>query len=172
MTQDKANVLIVDDHQPTRDAIARGLSQFGYKCHSVEGAEDATGMLEVGTFDLMLLDIEMPGKTGLELLPEIHENYPDLAIVMLTGTQDIETGVKAMRDGAFDYVTKPVSLSDLLIRIERALERQTLIKQNSEYHQQMDELVDQLGQRLADPDSTHSPSSGKPDSSHSSMPPA
>ena len=125
MTQANASVLIVDDHQPTRDAITRGLSQFGYKCESVEGAEAAASMLEVGNFDLTLLDIEMPGKTGLELLPEIHERYPDLAIVMLTGTQDVKTGVKAMRDGAFDYVTKPVSLSDLLIRIERALERQT-----------------------------------------------
>lgn len=68
-------------------------------------------------FDLVLLDITMPGKSGIEFLPEIKDNDPDVAVVMLTGIADVSVGVKAMREGAFDYVNKPVSLPDFIIRV-------------------------------------------------------
>ena len=68
-------------------------------------------------FDLVLLDITMAGKSGIEFLPEIKDNDPDVAVVMLTEIADVSVGVKAMREGAFDYVNKPASLPDFIIRV-------------------------------------------------------
>lgn len=86
----------------------------------------------------------MPVKSGLDYLPELKAQHPDVAVVMLTGDADLENAVRTMRDGAFDYIAKPVGLADLIIRVEYALSRRALILDNKAYQQRQKNLVDRL----------------------------
>jgi DNA-binding NtrC family response regulator len=88
------------------------------------------------TFDLILLDIKMPGPTGMEVLPQIVNEHPDTCVVMITAVSDTDTAVEAMKLGAYDYVTKPFNLDDLNLRVEKALERKRLVDENRQYQAQ------------------------------------
>ena len=147
MSDSTARVLIVDDEENIREVLERGLSRAGYECITAAGTEQASTLLEEEEFDLVLLDITMPGRSGVEFLPEIISQHPDVAVVMLTGIVDVSTGVRAMRDGAYDYVNKPVALPDLIIRAENALSKRALMLENRSYQQKLEQMVDGLNAR-------------------------
>ncbi len=130
----KSRILAVDDEEGNREVLARGLEE--YECLTASNAEEAAKLLKAEEFELVLLDINMPGKSGIEFLREIKADYPDIAVVMLTGQMDLSTAVTAMREGAYDYVTKPVSLPELEIRIKHALSRRALVLQLAQAHDQ------------------------------------
>ena len=136
MLQSNERILVVDDDADIRELFARQLSQIGYKCATAESADAADRALQRQDFALMLLDIGMPGKTGLALLPELTMRYPDMAVVMVTGHNNTSTAVLAMQEGACDYVTKPVAAGLLTLRVEKALARQALILEKKAYQQQ------------------------------------
>ncbi len=123
MPQRDTSVLVVDDDPLMREAFANGLSHYGYHCVTAGSAENAEEALLEEQFALVLLDISMPGKSGLNLLQELAERYPNMAVVMVTGHDELDTAVLAMSEGAYDYITKPVSLALLLFRVEKALSR-------------------------------------------------
>jgi len=143
-TKSTARVLTVDDEQSIRDVLQTGLTRAGYDCITAESADYATLQLDRENIDLVLLDINMPEKSGTDYLPELKERHPDVAVIMLTGETDISTAVKAMREGANDYVQKPVSLSELAVRIEHALSRRALVLENRQYQQRLEQMVDEL----------------------------
>ncbi len=126
MVQGNERILVVDDDEVVREMFVKGLSQTGYRCVMADSAEEAEETLKKEEFALMLLDIGMPGRTGLTILSELTRRYPDMAIVMVTGHDQLDTAVMAMREGAYDYLTKPVSLGLLLLRVEKVLERRAL----------------------------------------------
>ena len=121
MAQESQRILIVDDEAPLRDIFAKGLSRNGYHCDTAGSADEANNLLRVEEFDLVLLDISMPGKTGASLLATLSKSFPDMAIFMVSGDDDLETATFAMRQGADDYLAKPVPISLLVYRIEKAL---------------------------------------------------
>ena len=141
-------ILAVDDEDHALEVVQRYLSRQGYSCVSAPNVNDASVLLKTQEFDLLILDIMMPDKSGIEFLPEIVSQHPDIAVLMMTGVVDTSTAVKAMRDGAYDYVTKPVNLDDLGIRIERALERRSLQIENKEYQQNLEIMVGERTERL------------------------
>ena len=106
MTANTARILAVDDEENIREMLRRGLERTGYEVVTAESAGRAANLLDGEEFDLVLLDITMPGKSGIDFLPEIIAKYPELAVIMLTGIADVSTGVRAMREGAHDYVNK------------------------------------------------------------------
>ena len=114
-------VLVVDDEKLLREALARGLETFDYQCATAESAEEAADVLKREEFDVVLLDINMPGKSGMDLLPQITTRYPDVAVIMLSGFDELSTAVWCMGEGAHDYIDKPVSLPELAIRVEKAM---------------------------------------------------
>ena len=140
----QTTILIVDDDKAIRDVVAAGLTRAGYLCQAADGADTAAQKVAEQTIDLVLLDISMPVKSGLDYLPELKAQHPDVAVVMLTGDADLENAVRTMRDGAFDYIAKPVGLADLIIRVEYALSRRALILDNKAYQQRQKNLVDRL----------------------------
>ena len=98
-------------------------------------------------FDLVLMDIKMPGLSGMEVLPRMITDHPDACVVMLTAVSDIETAVEAMKLGAYDYLTKPFNMDDLIVKVERALERRGLVLENREYQLRLEQKVErQAGQ--------------------------
>jgi DNA-binding NtrC family response regulator len=141
MTPSKISILAVDDEANIREVLERGLSRAGYHCVTTSSADRAAQLLKREAFPLVLLDIMMPGKSGLELLPEILFRYPDTGVVMMTGMTDTATAVKAMLEGALDYVIKPFNLDDLITRIEHDLAQRTLMLQNRDHQHNLERMV-------------------------------
>ena len=95
------------------------------------------------TFDLVISDIDMGGMSGLELVPHVHSLSPDTVVVMVSGNQDIEFAIKALRVGAFDYITKPIDLRHVEASVERALNHCNLLKEKRRYKEQIESLLQQ-----------------------------
>lgn len=125
-------ILVVDDESFVREAIELYLLTEGFEVLSAGSGHDALRLLEEHEVDLAILDIMMPGMSGLELLGEIKSRHPDTEVVMASGCGTLETAVEAMRMGAYDYVPKPILnfQDDLLKVILKALERRRLLALN------------------------------------------
>lgn len=134
-------LLVVDDEPIVRDVLTRKLSLSGYRCEESENAFDALKKVEGGDFSLVLSDIKMPGKDGISLLEEIRSVDADIAVIMVTAMPDVDFAIRAMRLGAYDYITKPFNFEEVLICVERALEKRTLILENREYRAKLEEKV-------------------------------
>jgi DNA-binding NtrC family response regulator len=135
----KANILVVDDEPNARTALAEILKGEGY---SVETAGDGfKAMARMAEFapDLVLTDLKMPGLDGVELMKKVKEQNAELPVVVMTAFGAVETAVSAMREGAADYLQKPLNSDELLIVLERALERTRLRRETSELRSQLRE---------------------------------
>lgn len=135
MATKQGNVLIVDDETAVRRVIQRKLSAEDYHCREAADADQALGELKRHPIELVLLDINMPGRSGLQLMPQIKELYPDTLVIMTTGIVDTYTAIQCIREGAFDYITKPLNLEELVLSVDRALEmrRLRLIESDEQY---------------------------------------
>ncbi len=142
-------VLVVDDESSVRELIKTQLSYLGYAAH-VTG--DAAEAIEVAGSNhrpaLVLLDIEMPGVSGLELLRRIKEIDADIQVVMVSGLQDLATVRQCVRAGAYDYLAKPFELEDLHNTITRAFERRRLVRQNRDYQEHLENMVEARTQEV------------------------
>jgi response regulator RpfG family c-di-GMP phosphodiesterase len=147
MNESKGAVLIVDDEESNRIALTRKLQLAGYHCVAVADADAALHKMSADEFDVVLLDIDMPYMSGMEILPKIVISHPDISVLMMTAVDDIQTAIEAMREGAYDYVTKPFYMDDLVLRIEKAIERKRLIVENRDFRSRMEQKVElQVGQ--------------------------
>jgi len=125
------SLLIVDDEQDMLQLLRRSLeSELDCKVQTASSGEKALQLLDADIFDLVLADIKMPGMNGLELLESIKKDTSDLTVVMMTAFGHIEMAVEAMKRGAYDFITKPFELDSLVLRLEKALERSRLIREN------------------------------------------
>jgi putative two-component system response regulator len=134
-------VLVVDDEEAVVSVIARSLTYAGY---SVTTANDGVAALErLGEkpFDILLSDIHMPRLRGDELQRVAREQYPTLAILLVTAADDISLAVECLKEGVFDYLTKPFDLGDVVVRVGKAWERRELIRENTEYRQNLEQRV-------------------------------
>ena len=139
-------ILIVDDEASIRKLLHQKLSNEGYQCLEAGSAEQALEKLGSNAISLVILDIRMPCKSGIELLPEIKASYPDTAVVMATATTDTNIAVQCMKLGAYDYITKPFNLDEVTISVDRALEKRRLELENKEYQQHLeDKVAEQMG---------------------------
>jgi DNA-binding NtrC family response regulator len=125
------SVLIVDDEPDMLQLLRRSLApELGCVVETASSGEMAMQVLSQKRFDLVLADIKMPGMDGLELLDLIKRTMPGLTVVMMTAYGSIDTAVAAMKNGAHDFITKPFDHDALVIRLEKALERSSLIQEN------------------------------------------
>lgn len=122
-------VLVVDDEEPLRSALARFLQRRGYGVLTASSGPEALERVKADRPLLMLLDIRMPGMSGIDVVPEALHIDPDLAIVMLSGVGDATTAALCMQRGAFDYLTKPIALPDLAKALDRAIRRRDTMLQ-------------------------------------------
>ena len=138
----KPKLLIIDDEKQIRDLLVDLLGSF-YDCSDAGSAEEALTALSKQTFDLVISDIDMGGMSGLELVPRVHALSPDTVVVMISGNQDLEFAIRALRVGAFDYITKPIDLRHVEASVERALQHSELLKETRRYKEQIEELLQQ-----------------------------
>jgi len=115
-------ILVVDDEQLIRWSLEQNLKKQGYEVTTAASGEEALKMVREDPPDLMLLDIQLPGMNGIEVLEKVKELETDVLVIMVTALGVVETAVKAMRLGAYDYVNKPFNLDELAIVIKKALE--------------------------------------------------
>jgi len=133
----RRSILIVDDERDMLQLLKRSLEpDLDCRIETAISARSALEALAKNSFDLVLADIKMPEMDGLELLEIIKRDHPELTVVMMTGYGTVETAVEAMRQGAYDFVTKPFEHDALTVRLEKALERSRLLREN--YQLQME----------------------------------
>ena len=141
-------ILIVDDEEAIRRLLHQKLSSEGYQCHEAGSAEQALDRLRNNAIDLVILDIKMPGKSGIEVLPEIKASYPDTAVVMATATIDTNIAIHCMKQGAYDYITKPFELDEVILSVDRALEKRRLELENKEYRHHLEDRVAEQAKKI------------------------
>ncbi len=124
-----SNVLVVDDERAVRVALDVNLSKAGYIVSLADNADRAMEILRTQNVDLVLTDLMMPGRDGMELLQHIRDRWPQIQVIMMTGHGTVERAVEAMRIGAHDFVIKPVGKNELLAILERASREQALHRQ-------------------------------------------
>ena len=147
MEKAKGIILIVDDEESIRDILSTKLKADGYDCEVAADGNEALWKAFMKDFDIVLLDIKMPGLPGMEVLSRIVIDHPDTSVIIVTAVLDTRIAVEAMRQGAYDYVTKPFNLDDLGARIKRALEKRRLVLENKEYYRRLNQKIKKLEER-------------------------
>src|SRR6267143_5141976 len=125
--KEKPPILIIDDDASIRQLLIEVLSDR-YACCEAESAEQALATLARDDFDLVISDIRMGGMSGLELVPHVHSLARDCVVLMISGQNNIETAIEAMRAGAFDYITKPLDIHVVEPAVRRAITHHTLLE--------------------------------------------
>jgi putative nucleotidyltransferase with HDIG domain len=151
-----AKVLVVDDEPGMRLSLATFLRGDGHEASTAEDVDAAMRLIDAGGIDVVVSDIIMPGKSGVELLELSHARDPGIGVILLTGEPNVETASAAVRKGAFDYLAKPVSKSAVLAVVARAARAKEqhdanvrLTRENERYRTRLEELVDTRTSQLA-----------------------
>lgn len=120
------NILVIDDEETQRDVLKGYLEKKGYRVYSTSSGTEGINIIKNSLVDIVLSDFKMPDKTGIEVLEEVKKINPEISFVILTAYGTIENAVKAMRLGAYDYISKPVDLDELDLILDRIIENKNL----------------------------------------------
>lgn len=139
MNNNGIKVLVIDDEEPIRDILSQIITNAGYQINVVP--DGGTGIKAIGEseFDVILLDMHLPDIPGLDLIPRLKELSPETSLVMITGHATVESAVKAIRAGAYDYLEKPLHAEDVLLAIRQGAERKKLLDHNRYLQQTLDQ---------------------------------
>ncbi|MCU0284934.1 MAG: response regulator [Acidobacteria bacterium] len=135
-------ILIADDEADIRELLGDFLKNEGFQCVLASNAFDALEKFKLdGKIDLVMSDIRMPGRTGLDLLSDVKAIDEDVMVIMISAVKDIESAIAAMSKGAYDYVAKPFKLTEVSLIARKAIEKRRLILQNKEYQRELERMV-------------------------------
>jgi DNA-binding NtrC family response regulator len=135
----KKRILVVDDDESLRRVMQMQLEEAGYEVLAASQGQDALAVMEDATPSLVITDLKMPGISGLDLLRKLREAYPETTVIMITAFGTVSTAVEAMKAGAYDYITKPVDYEQLMLVVNRAMERGQLIAEVKTLRANLDE---------------------------------
>jgi DNA-binding NtrC family response regulator len=140
MKRETAGVLVVDDEFSVRDSLEQWFKKDGYRTRSAKDAGEALKILQDSPWDVLLVDIRMPGMDGMELQRRVHAINPEIIVIMITAYASVETAVQALKEGAFDYITKPIDPDELSHVVKRAIEQRRLVSENVQLREKVDQL--------------------------------
>ena len=123
-------ILIIDDEEGLRTSLSLLLGDEGYRVPTAEGPSRALALVRANSFDVVLCDVRMPERSGLDLLPDLVREQPDATILMMSAYSDVDQALEAVRRGAYDYLAKPFQTEELLLTIHKAQERERLHREN------------------------------------------
>ena len=128
--KEHVKILLVDDEAPSREALGMLLKSAGYEIAGVGTGREAFDLLTAGSFDIIITDLFLPDLNGIDILKRVKSLSPAMEVILITGHASAETAVQAMKEGAFDYITKPLNLDALRLIIDKALEKRRLLSEN------------------------------------------
>ena len=131
MIESKGRILVIDDEQGIRDGCRRVLAPEGYQVETAGTIREGAQAIETGAFDLVLLDVMMPDGKGIELLDTIHARDPECVAAIITGYATVELAVEALKEGAYDFISKPFTGDLLLLMVERGMEKRRLSQESN-----------------------------------------
>ena len=137
----EARILAVDDEQALCDIVARWLHREGISCDKAYGVDEAIALMKETHYDLVVSDIMMPGKSGIDFLGIVSESFPTTAMIMATAVDSRETAVLTLEKGAFGYIIKPFARNEFVINIFHALERRRIILEHQDYERRLEQVV-------------------------------
>jgi len=143
-------ILVVDDEPHILEMVTMLLSVNGYPSLSCKNPEKVLGILQMGKFDAVLTDINMPGMTGLDLLEHIHDRHPEIPVVLMTGCAELDMTVEAIHKGTFDFIMKPFNPVQLIHSMEKAVNYRRLLQMEQDYKQNLEEMVRQRTREVND----------------------
>jgi two-component system response regulator AtoC len=130
-------ILLVDDDDNTREALSLALGREGYNVIAAANGQNGMKELDKNPVDILITDMKMPGVSGMDLLSYTRKNFPEVMVIMITGYASIETAITAIKNGAFDYITKPIKLDEVKITLLKASEKRNLLLENLLLRQQL-----------------------------------
>ena len=130
-------VLVADDELAPRRILEQVLAKAGYTVSTADGGQEAVTLGREHTFDIALLDVRMPDLDGVAALQQLKAHQPELIVIMMSAFASIDTAVEAMQEGAFDYIRKPFNLDEVILTIQRALERRRLLADNLHFQHEL-----------------------------------
>ncbi|MCS6850278.1 MAG: sigma 54-interacting transcriptional regulator [Gemmataceae bacterium] len=139
MNGEPLRVLVIDDEEFHAEAVAESLRRVGYECVIATSGAAGARKIEEEDFDVILTDLRMEGRDGLDILRKAKQELPDSEVILITGHGDVKTAVEAMRQGAAHYLLKPVDLAELRAMVDKSAERLRLARANRELKRQIDE---------------------------------
>jgi len=131
MKKDKVRILVVDDEEIVRESLSGWLAKDGYSMDVAEDGPSALAKLKQGPWSILLVDLKMPGMDGLQLLEEVKQRDPATAVVIMTAYATVDTAVRAIKLGAWDYIVKPFDPEELSLMIQKIAEQQALVRENA-----------------------------------------
>ncbi|HSW29929.1 MAG TPA: sigma-54 dependent transcriptional regulator [Longimicrobiales bacterium] len=141
MADRQGRILVVDDEFSVRDSLSLWFQKDGYDVQSAGNGNEALEVFEAGRFDVAVVDVKMPGMDGVQLQEHLARLDPELPVIMITAFASVDTAVRTLKLGAFDYVTKPVDPDELSHLVRRAIEQRRLRQENLQLRETIDEFV-------------------------------
>jgi putative nucleotidyltransferase with HDIG domain len=142
MMNSEQKILIVDDEATIRSLLRQKLTRRGFHCEEASSSLNALEKLNTYTADLIMLDMKMPGMSGMDLLAKLKSSYPETAVIMATAVSEANLAIQCMRLGADDYITKPFNLDEVIMNVERTLEKRMLEHQIKEFQEHLQQKVE------------------------------
>ena len=149
---EKGKLLIVDDELSVRDSLAKWFAEEGYEVGTAENASEALTRVAETNYDVALVDIKMRGTDGIELQRRLHEIHPDMLVIIMTGYASVETAIAALKNGAYDYVNKPLDPDEIAHLVSKAMEHRHAQQENARLKETVAEIArpsDIVGQGAA-----------------------
>ena len=148
MTEKQVRVLVVDDEEGVRNLLQRILSEAGYQVTTAANGQEALYKVSLGEAEVVLLDIKMPGMSGIEVLRKLTADSPDYCVIMVTAVADIDTAVEALKTGAYDYITKPFDRDSVKQKVQQAIKKWYRQAQEKHRYLQLQESISEKTQRM------------------------
>ncbi len=148
MAGELGRVLVVDDEENIRKLLQQTLEGAGYDVVTAANGQEALDKVSQLQIEAVLLDIKMPGMSGMEVLQQITTNWPDVCVVMATAVGDAQTAVETIKLGAYDYITKPFNRDDMVLKVQKAIEKRHLLLENERHRLDLEKRVTGQAERL------------------------
>jgi len=148
MAAEQVRILVVDDEEVVRNLLQRTLTEAGYDVTTAADGEEALSAVSQGEVEVVLLDIKMPGMSGIEVLGKLTTDWPDICVIVVTAVVDTQTAIEALKMGAYDYITKPFNRDNIVRKVQEAIEKWNYQLQDRRRYLQIKENITEQTQRM------------------------
>jgi len=148
MRGEQVKILVVDDEEAVRNLLQRILGEWGYDVITAADGEEALYVVSQEEVQVVLLDIKMPGMSGIEVLGRLTAEWPDICAIMVTAVADTETAIKALKMGAYDYITKPFDRDSVIQKVQEAIQKWSQRLRDKRHYLQLKESFTEQTKRM------------------------